>query len=45
MALIELDHISKAYDLGLSKVLALRDIDIAIDVGGMRGWFSPYIRL
>src|SRR5215813_6012236 len=33
MALIELDHISKAYDLGLSKVLALRDIDISIDVG------------
>ena len=33
MALIELDHIGKTYDLGLSKVPALRDIDIAIEVG------------
>ncbi len=33
MALIELDHIGKTYDLGLSKVQALRDIHIAIEVG------------
>jgi putative ABC transport system ATP-binding protein len=33
MALIELDHIGKIYDLGLSKVEALRDVDIGIDKG------------
>jgi len=33
MALIELDHIGKTYDLGLSQVHALRDIDIAIEAG------------
>ena len=33
MALIELDHIGKTYDLGLAKVPALRDIHISIEVG------------
>src|SRR5262245_28453372 len=33
MALIELDHISKTYDLGLSQVHALRDIHVAIEAG------------
>jgi putative ABC transport system ATP-binding protein len=33
MALIELDHIGKTYDLGLSKVPALRDIHISIEGG------------
>nr|AYM52554.1 ABC transporter ATP-binding protein [Aetherobacter rufus] len=33
MALIELDHIGKTYDLGLTKVAALHDIDIAIEPG------------
>ena len=33
MALIELDHIGKTYDLGLSQVPALRDIHVAIEPG------------
>ena len=33
MALIELDHIQKTYDLGLSKVPALRDIHFSINRG------------
>jgi putative ABC transport system ATP-binding protein len=33
MALIELDHIGKAYDLGLTKVQALRDIHFSIEAG------------
>jgi putative ABC transport system ATP-binding protein len=33
MALIELDHIQKIYDLGLSKVQALGDVDIDIEKG------------
>jgi len=33
MALIELDHIGKMYDLGLSKVHALRDIHVSIETG------------
>jgi putative ABC transport system ATP-binding protein len=33
MALIELDHIGKMYDLGLSKVHALRDIHVSIELG------------
>ena len=33
MALIELDHIVKTYDLGLSKVPALRDVHISIERG------------
>lgn len=33
MALIELDHIEKSYDLGLTQVPALRDINIAIEPG------------
>jgi putative ABC transport system ATP-binding protein len=33
MALIELDHISKTYDLGLSKVPALRDINVNVQRG------------
>jgi putative ABC transport system ATP-binding protein len=33
MALIELDHIGKTYDLGLSQVFALRDIHIGIEAG------------
>ncbi|HEY4121185.1 MAG TPA: ABC transporter ATP-binding protein [Byssovorax sp.] len=33
MALIELDHIAKTYDLGLSQVPALRDIHFSIDPG------------
>src|SRR5213082_1611518 len=33
MALIELEHIVKTYDLGLSKVPALRDIHMSIDRG------------
>jgi putative ABC transport system ATP-binding protein len=33
MALIELDHIGKTYDLGLSQVPALRDIHFSIDPG------------
>jgi|SRR5580704_1076034 len=33
MALIELDHIGKTYDLGLTQVHALRDVHIAIDAG------------
>jgi putative ABC transport system ATP-binding protein len=33
MALIELDHITKTYDLGLTKVAALRDIDLKIHEG------------
>jgi len=33
MALIELDHIGKTYDLGLSKVPALRDIHFSIEPG------------
>ena len=35
MALIELDHIGKTYDLGLSKVHALKDIHFSIDPGEM----------
>src|SRR3954470_14316663 len=33
MPLIELDHIGKTYDLGLSQVSALRDIHIGIEAG------------
>src|SRR5205823_12986834 len=33
MALIELEHIVKTYDLGLSKVPALRDVHISIERG------------
>src|SRR5436305_14706241 len=33
MALIELDHIKKDYDLGLSKVPALRDVHVSINRG------------
>jgi putative ABC transport system ATP-binding protein len=33
MALIELDHIGKTYDLGLSRVQALRDIHFSIEQG------------
>ena len=33
MALIELHHIVKTYDLGLSKVPALRDIHFSIERG------------
>ena len=33
MALIELEHIVKTYDLGLSKVPALRDIHFTIERG------------
>src|SRR5213076_3090247 len=33
MPLIELDHIVKTYDLGLSKVPALRDVHISIESG------------
>jgi putative ABC transport system ATP-binding protein len=33
MALIELDRIGKTYDLGLTQVPALRDIDLVIDSG------------
>ena len=33
MALIELDHISKTYDLGPTQVPALRDIHVSVDVG------------
>ena len=33
MALIELDHIGKTYDLGLSQVHALRDIHVSIEAG------------
>jgi putative ABC transport system ATP-binding protein len=33
MALIELDHIGKTYDLGATQVPALRDIHISIEVG------------
>ncbi len=33
MALIELDHIGKTYDLGLSQVPALRDIHFSIEPG------------
>ncbi len=33
MALIELDHIGKMYDLGLSQVHALRDIHVSIEAG------------
>ena len=33
MALIELDHIVKTYDLGLSKVPALRDVHVSIERG------------
>jgi putative ABC transport system ATP-binding protein len=33
MALIELDHIGKTYDLGLSQVAALRDIHLSIEPG------------
>ena len=33
MALIELDHIGKTYDLGLTKVAALHDIHISIEPG------------
>src|SRR5947199_5657247 len=33
MPLIELEHIVKTYDLGLSKVPALRDIHLSIDRG------------
>jgi putative ABC transport system ATP-binding protein len=33
MALIELDHIGKMYDLGLTQVHALRDINISIETG------------
>ena len=35
MALIELDHIGKTYDLGLSKVHALKDIHFSIETGEM----------
>jgi putative ABC transport system ATP-binding protein len=35
MALIELDHIRKTYDLGLSQVHALRDIHVSIEAGEM----------
>src|SRR6186997_3263264 len=33
MALIELDHIGKTYDLGLTQVRALRDIHFSIEAG------------
>jgi putative ABC transport system ATP-binding protein len=33
MALIELDHIGKTYDLGVSQVAALRDIHVSIEAG------------
>jgi putative ABC transport system ATP-binding protein len=33
MALIELDHIGKTYDLGATQVAALRDIHMSIDAG------------
>ncbi|MFL5417831.1 MAG: ABC transporter ATP-binding protein, partial [Myxococcales bacterium] len=33
MALIELQHIEKTYDLGLSKVLALRDVHVSLNKG------------
>jgi putative ABC transport system ATP-binding protein len=33
MALIQLDHIVKTYDLGLSQVPALRDVSLSIDPG------------
>jgi len=33
MALIELEHISKIYDVGLSQVAALRDIQLTIEPG------------
>ena len=33
MALIELSHIEKTYDLGLSKVLALRDVNVSVQKG------------
>jgi putative ABC transport system ATP-binding protein len=33
MALIELNHIGKTYDLGMTQVHALRDVDIAIESG------------
>jgi putative ABC transport system ATP-binding protein len=33
VALIELDHIGKTYDLGLSQVYALRDIHVSIEPG------------
>ncbi len=33
MALIELEHIGKTYDLGMSQVPALRDINMAIEAG------------
>ncbi|MCK6591374.1 MAG: ABC transporter ATP-binding protein [Polyangiaceae bacterium] len=33
MALIELDHIGKTYDVGLSQVHALRDIHVSIEAG------------
>src|SRR5919109_54264 len=33
MALIELDHIGKTYDLGLTQVAALREINVSIEPG------------
>jgi putative ABC transport system ATP-binding protein len=33
MALIELDHIGKTYDLGVTQVAALRDIHLSIEAG------------
>ncbi|HVY45136.1 MAG TPA: ABC transporter ATP-binding protein, partial [Minicystis sp.] len=39
MALIELDHIGKTYDLGGSQVHALRDVHVSID----RGEFTAII--
>jgi len=35
MALIELEHIGKTYDLGLTQVAALRDIHVSIEAGEM----------
>ena len=33
MALIELDHLGKTYDLGLTQVPALREINLSIEPG------------
>src|SRR5256712_12083227 len=41
MALIELEHIVKTYDLGLSKVPALRDIHVRIERGEFVAIMGP----
>src|SRR5512141_2434373 len=41
MALIELDHIGKTYDLGLAKVPALRDIHVSIEAGELVAIMGP----